>query len=428
MTLSCAQVRGKRFCEHGRQIFIVLQILQGDVLSTLAQIPDASVRCVCTSPPYFGLRSYLKPDDPKKRFEIGSERTPGEYVAKMVDVFAAVRRVMTEDGTLWLNLGDSYAGSHVCSTNKDNGASRGSNRSRLANGRGDQPAILRKKADFGTPGATLAHAGFKRKDMMMMPQRVAMALQDDGWFLRSQIPWLKRNVMPESVSDRPITATEYIFLLTKRADYYYDRAAVMVAASKNTNARQSTQAEHDTIASRKARAHAGQKSFPADRRNGIRKNETTGDRGYVGFNDRWDVKEREAKSALTEPGNGIKNNSSMATALACRVPSRNRRNSDWLIESWQGLLADDDGDPLAFIVNPQGYKGAHFATWPERLVRPMILAGSAPTDTVLDPFGGSGTTGKVALELGRKAILCELNSEYIPLIRQRCETTLGLGL
>lgn len=244
----------------------------------------------------------------------------------------------------------------------------------------------------------------KDKNLMMMPSRVAIALQSDGWYLRSMIPWLKRNVMPESVNDRPTTATEYVFMLSKSDAYYYDKSAVMIAASKNTHARLSQDVENQVGTER---ANGGAK--------------TNGN-----FKAVCSSLPRDGKPVA--PGQGIKNNTSMDDALAVRVLARNRRNSDWFVDSWQGLMADDDGDPLAFIVNPQPYREAHFATWPPRLVLPMVLAGSRPGDVVGDCFFGSGTTGMVAIQNGRRALGIELNPDYCELARQRCETTIGLPL
>ena len=372
------------------------QIIVGDALTELRKLPAEAVQCCMTSPPYYGLRDY------GVNGQIGLEETPDAYIRSIVAVFSEVRRVLKSDGVLWLNLGDCYC------------AHAGQRKSTDA--RGPKQCTNRGSSDTGSR----AIEGFKAKDLLMIPACVAMALRADGWYLRSSIPWLKRNVMPESVNDRPTTAVEYVFLLTKSPDYYYDKSAVMILASQNTHARLAQDVEHqigtdrangatrterpfkavcstlphDSIESRKARARPGTKSFPIDGRNGIRP----------------------------------KNNTSMDEALAVRVLARNRRNSDWFMESWQGLLANEDGDPLAFIVNPQPYKGAHFATWPEKLVLPMVLAGSRVGDTILDPFLGSGTTAKVAIENGRCAIGLELNPKYAELARERTNVTPGLPL
>lgn len=175
----------------------------GDCMALLPQVPDGSIQCVVTSPPYFGLRSYLPDDHPDKVLEIGTEETPDEYVEKMVAVFREVRRVLRDDGTLWLNLGDSYA-----NDGKWGGATSGKHARGLHGGSGI--------------GRGRQKTGLKPKDLIAIPWRVALALQADGWFLRSDIVWAKRNAMPESVRDRPTRAHEFVFLLAKRPTYFYD--------------------------------------------------------------------------------------------------------------------------------------------------------------------------------------------------------------
>jgi len=195
------------------------RLLQGNVLDVLPTLPANSVQCCITSPPYFALRDY------GVEGQIGMESTPQEYVATLVRVFSEVHRVLRDDGTLWLNLGDSYAGS----------GGRGLQRGR-AEGR---PAALRRHgARAGVNGGgrdkgdrTAAVPVFKPKDLMLIPFRVALALQADGWWVRSDIIWAKPNPMPESVTDRPTKSHEYIFLLTKSARYYYDNEAVKEAAT-----------------------------------------------------------------------------------------------------------------------------------------------------------------------------------------------------
>lgn len=178
----------------------------GNCIDVLRTLPAESVHCVVTSPPYWGLRTYLDADDPAKVHELGCEPTPQEYVANLVAVFREVRRVLRDDGQLWLNVGDSYA----------------------AQGGGKQAGLyVDKRTDGATwQAARTAPAGLKPKDLCMIPARVALALQDDGWYLRSEITWIKRNPMPESVTDRPTSSTEKIYLLTKSPTYYYDQDAV----------------------------------------------------------------------------------------------------------------------------------------------------------------------------------------------------------
>lgn len=177
------------------------RILTGDAIEQLKMLPDRSVQCVVTSPPYYNLRDYGVPG------QIGLEDTPQEYVARLVEVFREVRRVLRDDGTVFLNLGDSYAANRsyqVC----DN-----------------------KHVDVGNNHSSSAPPGLKPKDMIGIPWRVAFALQDDGWWLRSDIIWHKPNPMPESVTDRPTKAHEYVFLLTKSEKYFFDSEAIKEPAT-----------------------------------------------------------------------------------------------------------------------------------------------------------------------------------------------------
>lgn len=354
-----------------------LTLINSDCLAALRAMPAESVQCCVTSPPYFGLRDY------GHEGQIGLEETPADYIAKMVEVFAEVRRVLKPDGTLWLNLGDSYAndskwggstgGKHAAGLHGESGVGRG------------------KK-----------NTGLKAKNLMMIPERTALALQADGWYLRSKIPWIKRNCMPESMKDRPTSAIEYVFLFSKSESCYYDHEAVKMPVAESSVARLSQDIDGQTGTTR---ANGGAKTNGNLKAVCSTKNEASGLRRYEGFNARWDAKE-----------------------AASPVLARARRNSDWFFESWQGLMHDEDGEPLALVVNPQPFRDAHFAVWPPRLVYPMVLASTRNGDVVLEPFGGSGTTGMVALELGHRALLIELNPDYCDLIRQRCAITPGLAL
>lgn len=464
----------------------MLTIIEGHCLEKLRELPDRSVQTCITSPPYYGLRDYgLKPvifggkrdcshDWESQRYytektaatssagafsepgesnserlkngrwrqdctcklcgawlgQLGLEPTPEMFVSHLVEIFREVRRVLKDDGTLWLNLGDSYSGSGR-GTGEAADSSRGTNRTRLANGRGDHPAVQRNKEPIlpSTGGSQLPAGmhenarqagqvgrawvppppGLKNKDLVGIPWMAAFALRSDGWYLRSGIPWLKRSCMPESVTDRPTTALEYVFLLSKTDDYYFDKEAVLMPLANSSVGRlaQETEAQEGST-----RANGGTKT------NGNMKAVASG---------KWSTEEphasgkrlidgvKEARAAGGDHDNPF-------------GPRRNIRNTDWFFQSLQGLIGNEDGEPLAFIVNPKGYKEAHFATWPPKLVRPMVLAGCPLGGAVLDLFGGSGTTGMVALENGREAILIEMNPEYAKLIRQRCETTVGLPL
>ena len=316
------------------------RIIIGDCRAVLPTLEAGSVQTCVTSPPYWGLRDYGHPG------QLGLEKTPDEYVAAMVEVFRLVRDILADDGTLWLNLGDSYNAAGRNGHGTRQGFKQGTNRASAAG------------ADHTRP----SDATLKPKDLVGIPWRVAFALQADGWYLRSDIIWAKPNPMPESVRDRPTRSHEYIFLLSKRERYYYDADAIKEPASNNPN---------DQIAARKARASMDQKSAPTSEKNGIRPDKQRGhSRRHAGFNDRWN------KMTKDEQGE-------------C---SRNKRD--------------------VWTVATRPYSGAHFATFSPALIEPCILAGSKPGDIVLDPFGGSGTTGQVAEALGRKWTLIELNPEY----------------
>jgi DNA modification methylase len=300
-------------------------LLTGDVRERLAELPDASVQCCVTSPPYWGLRDYGIDS------QLGLEPTPDAYVASMVAVFREVRRVLREDGTLWLNVGDSYASS---------GGERTYGSSDGGTGRGP-----------GTKRHDVPTSGLKPKDLVGIPWRVAFALQADGWYLRSDIIWNKPNPMPESVTDRPTKSHEYVFLLTKSARYFYDAKAI--------------------------------------REEG--KDWTTGGPG-VG------IKETQHYGVGNGGNAGLK-------GIAARYKT--------------GEQAAGRNCRSVWTITTQTYPDAHFATFPEALPERCITAGTKLGDTVLDPFTGSGTTGQVAVQLGRSFVGIELNAAYADLARTR---------
>jgi DNA modification methylase len=312
-------------------------ILHGDALETLRQLPDQSVQCCVTSPPYWGLRDYGIDN------QLGLEKTPEEYVGKMVEVFREVRRVLRDDGTLWLNLGDSYAGSWG---NYHPNSPPGKHGQRLKETqRWNRPAY--SSQEFLPP---TANCGLKPKDLVGIPWRVAFALQADGWYLRSDIIWAKPNPMPESVTDRPTKSHEYVFLLAKSERYFFDQDAVRENGA-------------DTIYTQ----------------------------------DRYKYKPSPAgKHDL----NGDTNISSSDFAQYFTKDGKRNIRTVWTIPT-------------------QPYPDAHFATFPQDLVKPCVLAGSHPGDVVLDPFAGSGTALYVAKELGRRGIGIELNTSYIDLSAKR---------
>ena len=342
----------------------MVKILQGDCREVLKTLPDGSVNCCVTSPPYFGLRDY------KVDGQIGIEQTPDAYVAELVAVFREVKRVLADDGTLWLNLGDSY-----CNTN---GYARAQPEFQRQ-GRNDAPANDRDLTQ-------LHKAGFKTKDLIGIPWRVAFALQADGWYLRQDIIWHKPNPMPESVTDRCTKAHEYVFLLSKSERYYFDQKAIAEPVTQSIIKRLSQPNLENQIGS--------------DRVPG----KTNGNMKAVG---------RGGKNAFRGQGhmrggeNGPANRDGRDMKDVGTGDTRNKRS--------------------VWTVCTRPYKGAHFATFPPALIAPMILAGCPVGGTVLDPFGGSGTTGEVAESYGRNSILIELNPAYIELQKQRT-AQMGLGL
>lgn len=335
---------------------VTVRILRGDVLAMLATLPDESVHCCVTSPPYYGLRDYGVAG------QLGLEPTLAEYVEKMVAVFREVRRVLRSDGTLWLNIGDSYQ-SKACGQVADSMRGIGS------------------KHDF--LGATAVgpplQDGMKPKDLMMVPERISLALQADGWWVRSRIIWNKKSCMPESVRDRPTKAHEHIWLLTKSERYYYDSEA----ASEPVEGTERDQAEM-----RRARSTEDQKSVPDAERNGIRPVKRSGN------------KERKPASARGVP---VDTDGGTNGAVAGSIP-------------WEGSTRNWRD---VWSLGPEPFKDAHFATFPTEIPRRAIVAGCPVGGTVLDPFLGSGTTALVADRLQRNAIGIELNPAYADMAEKR---------
>lgn len=367
-------------------------IYTGDCLEILPTLEAESVQCCVTSPPYYGLRDYgtatWEGGDPgcdhshflggngdgdasakqvtsggtqKYQYrdvcpkccatridsQIGLEASPELYVAKLVEVFRQVKRVLRDDGTVWLNLGDSYA-----NDTKWGGTTGGKH----AGGLHGEP-IGRGKRD----------TGLKAKDLIGIPWRVAFALQADGWYLRSDIIWHKPNPMPESVTDRPTKAHEYIFLLTKSARYFYDAEAIKEPADGGGILRDGFRGEMG--------AYVNQQGPQNNSRPSVKRG---------GFNGKTE--------AMADTGQN---------AFRAVTMTRNRR-SVWTITT-------------------KPFKEAHFATFPPEIPEICIKAGSRPGDTILDPFSGAGTTGNVAERLGREYIGIELNPAYADMGEKRIE-------
>lgn len=363
--------------------FIMIDIIIGNALSELRKLESESVDCCVTSPPYFGLRDYgtgiweggdpdcnhienrggRNPETSHKQItntgsvqiqyrklcarcgatrtdqQVGSETTLCEYVEKMVEIFRDVRRVLKPSGTCWLNLGDSYAGSRATPENRRN-------------------IINQPMSDGEISPMRTSRLGdsLKGKDLMMVPARVAIALQDDGWFLRSDIIWSKPNCMPESCRDRPTSAHEHVFLLTKSAKYYYDADAIARPLSEAT------------IQDIKRRKNPGN---------------CEGDSVF-------------GKASGLGCGPRVKG---FDGAYPTDRLTANARNV------WE----------IPTVPYPNG----HFATFPPEIPRRCIRAGCPAGGLVLDPFAGSGTALAVALSEGRRAIGIELNPDFLPLIEER---------
>jgi len=346
----------------------VIDLRVGDCRTILATLPPKSVQCCVTSPPYFGLRDYGVDG------QMGLEPTLAEYITGMVDVFRLVRDVLADDGTLWLNIGDSYWTDSPVRKTSGESFSKTWDTSQTASNGGNR----RSAAKSGT---------FKNKDLMMVPARLAIALQDDGWYLRSDIIWHKPNPMPESVTDRPTSAHEHIFLLTKSARYYYNADAIRTEITSPTTKMPdgwdtgpgSHGAFHREGREKGTSTLTGGARKNPDRREsrGVEGKQRGHSRRHDGFNDRWDAMPKAEQQA-----NGA-----------------NARNV-WSIAT-------------------HPFPGAHFATFPPEIPRRCILAGSREGDTILDPFAGAGTTLLVADRLGRNGIGVELNPEYAQMARDR---------
>jgi len=311
----------------------------------------ASVQTCVTSPPYFGLRNY------GHDAQIGQEATPGEFVDAMVEVFREVRRVLADDGTVFLNLGDSY-----CTAAKGNPRVRGN-----ING-GKRDTV---DADIGSTFNKSKLPGIKNKDLIGIPWLVAFALRADGWYLRQDIIWAKPNPMPESVRDRCTKSHEYIFLLSKSQKYFFDADAIAEPAECGK-----LRGSGPMVKSGTGRDDVNQRGDYRLRRS---------------------AKKGELKGKTKDQSN---------PAFRAIVDMRNKRD--------------------VWTVATRSFPEAHFATFPPELIEPCILAGSRKGDVVLDPFGGAGTTGLVADQNGRSAVLIELNPEYAEMARTRIRKDGGM--
>jgi DNA modification methylase len=345
------------------------EIRQGDALERLREMPDESVHCCVTSPPYWGLRDYGVSG------QLGLEDNPNEYVIAMLEVFSEVRRVLRSDGTLWLNIGDSY----------------------VAGGRGGGGSFADERPGWdGVPmefGKKRGIPGLKPKDLCGIPWLLAFALRSDGWYLRQDIIWSKPNPMPESVTDRCTKAHEYLFLLSKSARYYYDQDAIREPLRDASIARLIQDVENQT----------GSDRVPG---------KTNGNMKAVRFGG---TKYGDDESEQTRTKSG-------------KEWTPKQAGSGGINDNRSGYFDKDTGEPLCgstanrksvWTVTTQGYSEAHFATFPPKLIEPCILAGCLEGGTVLDPFCGAGTTGLVATRLQRNFVGIELNPAYVKMAERR---------
>lgn len=380
-----------------------VRILVGDVFEQLATLPDDSIDCCVTSPPYWGLRDY------GVEGQIGLERTLGEHLDVMVRVFDAVRRVLKPQGTLWLNYGDCYA-------TKPNGRSAADTKAAETDDRtfrdkpfstvgpvydpaftsaargthrtsdGEQRFVTRREHE----GRVVAGGMLKPKDLCMIPNRLAIALQDAGWWVRSEIVWGKPNPMPDSSGRyRPSTAHEKVWLLTKSATSHYDAAAVRMPSSSPADSFKKPDGWDTAPGGHGSHHREGcEKGARPDKQRGH-------SRRHDGFNGRWDLM---TKAEQCGDGRFLRN---FEPDLSPIVP------------------------PEVWSIATAAFSEAHFATFPPALVAPCLLAGCPVGGTVLDPFGGAGTTGLVADRMQRDAILIELNPEYAAIAQRRLDGDRG---
>jgi DNA modification methylase len=334
---------------------MVGRILIGDATQRLREVPDGAARCCVTSPPYYGLRDY------GVEGQIGLEESLEHYIDKLVEVFQQVRRVLADDGTVWLNIGDTYSS---------------------IGGTGHQGKHGDRNTRRHTQRKLLRSGPLGDKQLMGVPWRVALALQDDGWILRQDIIWAKPNPMPESVTDRCTKSHEYMFLLSKRPRYYFNHKAIQEPA---------VTAEEAKWAGYQHGLHSAQSYAGTGKSTRRFSGRSSGN------------KERKLRPSTDSLDRG---------AQAGSIP-------------WEGTVMRNKRSVWTVASKP--FKGAHFATYPPALIEPCILASSEMGDTVLDPFFGSGTTGLVAARVRRTFLGIELNPEYAEIARQRLGLLVRMG-
>lgn len=365
-------------------------ILNGDVITCLRSLPDACVQCVVTSPPYWGLRDY------GVEGQIGLEPTPGEHVEKMVEVFREVRRVLRDDGVLWLNYGDCYAGSTTGADRPPEPGHTHEDRGRVKTGRENK----HRRPD----------AGLKPKDLVGMPWRIAFALQADGWYLRSDIIWSKPNPMPESVTDRPTKSHEYVFLLTKSSRYFYDADAVREPFESNDVTYPAINTVQGVYRVNNGKNRGGGDAIRGRNRRTVWEIATqpTPEAHFATFPEalvepcvKAGTSERGCCPVCGAPWRRVVEKE-VSGVPRCNSKSAGRKDCNY-----------GDSDSTTLRARKITIKGENW--------RPSCTCGCEETVpcVVLDPFGGSGTVAKVARDLGRSSISCELNPEYVEIAKKR---------
>lgn len=331
---------------------MTVRILIGDALTRLNELEHESVDCIVTSPPYWRQRDYGIAG------QLGLEQTPEEYVDGLLKVFRQAHRVLRSQGTLWINIGDKWA-----SGGNGGGGS-------FMDARGEAWAHAKDSKGWRSPPS-----GYKDKDLVGVPWLLAVALRNDGWYLRQCNIWAKPNCMPESVTDRSTIAHEYVFHLSKSNDYWYDAEAARTPPTPSTETRLAQDVENQVGSER---ANGGAKTNGPMKAVARKSDKQRGhSRRHIGFNDRWDA-----------------------------LPVNEQRENGANLRS-------------VWWIAPAQYRGGHYAVMPEKLAEICILAGCPKGGMVLDPFGGAGTTGLVADRLQRDAILIELNSDYAAMAEKR---------
>ena len=311
----------------------MIKYLEGNCIDKMKELEDNSIDCVVSSPPYFGLRDY------GVKGQFGLEKSYQDYIANTVKVFETFKPKLKDTATIWWNVGDSYHNYRPTNNKQNLYRNPDYPKQSIAGNRQDLPTYSLKRNQ--------RYQEIKEKDLMMIPNRVAIALQEAGWYIRSEIIWHKPNPMPESVRDRPTSSHEKIWLITKNKKYYYDADAIKEPCT----------------------------TFDSN------------------------IRDRDTTKLNNTPGR-----SKMGGLKKNNYTVKNKRN--------------------VWTVTTKPFRGAHFATFPKDLIEPCIKAGCPEGGIVLDPFAGAGTTGLVAKENNRAAILIELNGEYLAMAKKRIETVL----